>query len=208
MTTALGEAITVTLPHTANDAAALQREAEADWAVVRTWHVTDAETYTAADETLSDAARRLDALERMRTSVTAPLLAVKRTVDAWFAPGKDALESIIAHLKSELGTYRVKQLAAERKAREEAAKAATAGDGQALLTALTVAEAAGQAPEGRSTTTFVWVVDRIAADMLPAEWLVPDEKRIAAHARAWRGEDAPVIPGVTFRREAKIGARR
>lgn len=47
-----------------------------------------------------------------------------------------------------------------------------------------------------------WRVVRIARDMLPDEYLVPDRERIDALANAARGNDSPpIIPGVIFERK-------
>lgn len=47
-----------------------------------------------------------------------------------------------------------------------------------------------------------WRVVRIAWDMLPDEYLVPDRERIDAVANAARGNpDPPIIPGVIFERK-------
>lgn len=201
-------AVTLNVPATAQEVAALQRQAEAELA---TWHeftIDNAEEYEQVDAVLSDVVRRKDGATAMRKRATGPLYKATKEIESWFAPYLRALEKMESILKSSMGQYRVAQAEREREARELAAHAADAGDAGALVEALTVATEAAQAPAGRATVGFEWRVKRIAEDLLPREWWTPDTERIAAFAKAHKGDDAPVIPGVVFERAARVGARR
>lgn len=202
-------AITVDVPTTAHEVAALQEIAEIELAAwCEGFAIETAEEYAAVDSCLSDVVRRKDAATAMRTSATGPLYKATKTIEGWFAPYLGALTKMEALLKGGMGSYRLAQATKEREAREAAAQAADAGDGAALTEALTVATEAAQAPAGRASVGFEWRVHRVVPDLVPREWLIPDERRIAQFAKAHKGDDAPVIPGVIFERHAKIGARR
>lgn len=189
--------------------AALQREAEADALAIKGVVVATADDYTAADALLTRFVQKKDAAVAMRKSATSPHYAGIRVVEGWFRPLVDALETCEAHLKGQLSTYRVNQAAAEAKAREAAAQAAEAGDSAALLGALETATAVATKPAGTSVTVLRWVVDRVVApDLVPREWWSVDEARLAAFAGAYKGDVAPVVPGVLFKREATVRASR
>lgn len=194
---------------TATNAAAIQRQAEADVPIIKAMRIENAEDYAFADGVLTDVVQRKDAFEDMMKSATAPLNAGLKVVRSWFAPGRDAFETCEAHLKGLLSTYRVRQAAEAQKAREAAARAVETGaPAEAQLAALQTAADAGAAPAGRATVAFAWRVARVVADLLPDEWWTPDDAKLAAFAKAHKGEDAPVIPGVVFERVARVGARR
>jgi hypothetical protein len=199
--------ITIPVPHAAHEVAAMQLEAETAGAF-EDFTIDTAEEYTAVDAMLTDVVRKKDAVTKMRQSAVAPVKAGIKVVEGWFAPVLAAYERTETRLKGTMSEYRIKQHETERKARELAAVHITEGDSPALLAALATANDAATAPAGRATTTFVWVVERIAHDMVPAEYKITDEKRIAEIARTHKGDDPPVVPGVTFRRDARIGARR
>lgn len=201
-------AVTLNVPATAQEVAALQAQAEAELA---TWHeftIDNAEEYEQVDAVLSDVVRRKDGAAAMRKRATGPLYKATKEIESWFAPYLRALEKMESILKSSMGQYRVEQERMAREARELAAKAADAGDSDALVEALTVATEAAQAPAGRATVGFEWRVKRIAEDLLPDEWWCPDQTRIIAFGLSHKGDDAPVIPGVVFERTARVGARR
>jgi len=200
--------VVLQVPATAHEIAALQKIAESDLQTWREFTIDTAEEYEAVDAVLSDVVRRKDAATAMRTSATGPLYKATKTIESWFAPYLGALTGLEVLLKGGMGTYRLAQAEREREAREAAAVAADADDSEALTEALTVAAEAAQAPAGRASVGFEWRVARIVEDLLPREWWTPNTKRIDAHAKAHKGDDPPVIPGVVFERVAKIGARR
>lgn len=198
----------ITVPTTAHEVAALQVRAEAELEAWGKFTIDTAEEYAAVDATLSDLVRRKDAAVAMRKTATGPLYKATKTIESWFAPYLGALTALEHALKEGMGTFRLAQATREREAREAAAHAADAGDDGALLDALTVATEAAQAPAGRATVGFAWQVARVIDGMVPQEWWCVDRARIDAHARVWKGDEPPVIPGVVFERAAKIGARR
>jgi len=193
-------------PTTATEVATLQHEAESLVPSVERLTIESADDYTFADGLLSELVRRKDAAVAMRKRATGPLKEAAREIESWFRPLVTALERCEAHLKGEIGRWRIDEDARALAARDAAAKAAQAGDVDAMHEALDTATA--PSTSGRSTVRYRWAVKRIVRDLLLPEWLVPDEKRIAKLAREHKGDEPPVVPGVVFEREAIVGARR
>lgn len=202
--------LTIAMPVSAADVAALQREAESNAPDIRAITVTDADGYTFADAILTDVVQKKDAVIAMRKSATVPLYGVVRTIEGWFKPVVSALEASESHLKRAMGEWRLAESERERAAREAAAVAAESGDSAGMLGALAEASDAGAARgEGRATVRYVWAVKRIVRELVLPDWLVPDVARIERVAREAPGDgDPPVIPGVVFERVARVGARR
>lgn len=201
-------AITVQLPLDARDVAALQASAEADAPAYASLTVASADDYTFADELLTAVVRRKDAAIAMRQQATRPMYAAIKTIEGWFRPLVNALEDAEVSLKNAMGRYRLEQNARELAARDAARLAATTGDAPALVTALTTASHAAQAPAGRASVSLAWHATSVNSALLPREYLVADMPRIQALARAHKGDAPPVLAGVTFERVSRVGARR
>jgi len=203
------QAMLALVPAAVTDVAALatlQRQAEADGAAAGAMTVADADEYAFADAVLTDIVTRKDAAVAMRKRATAHMYAAAREVESWFRPLVGALESGEGALKRAMGAYRARVAAEAAAARELAAQAADAGDAEGLHAALSVA--AAPPPEGRARVRMVWRVKRIAEGLLPREYWCVDRAKIDAAAKAAKGDEPPVIPGVEFVREAEIGAKR
>lgn len=200
--------VTLNVPATAPEVAALQKTAEAELLAWANFTIDTPEEYAAVDATLSEVVRRKDAATAMRQRATGPLYKATKEIESWFAPVLRALTALESKLKGGMSAYRIAQETRAREARELAAKAADAGDSGALTEALTTAIEAATPPAGRASVGFEWRIHRIADDLVPDEWWSVDTKRIEAHAKAHKGDDPPIIPGVVFERFAKIGARR
>lgn len=207
----LGELVKMpaSLNNDARKVAALQRAFETDAPAYLAVRIASAEDYTFADALLSEVVTKKDAAIAMRKTATGPLYGVIRTVESWFKPLLDAIAPAEKHLRGVMGAWRVEQEARELEARELAAVAAESDDAPALVEALTIAQEASAKPEARSSTAFGWYVERIAEDMLPDEYWIPDRARLDAIAKeAGASTEPPIVPGVIFKRTAKIGARR
>jgi hypothetical protein len=197
-----------TIPTDAAAAAALQREFEADAPALLSVEVSDAEGYQFADALLRDVVARKDAALSMRGSVTGPLYSVIRTVEAWFKPMLDAVAPVEKHLRGTMGAYRVRLAELEREAREAAAVAAETGDAEALIEALEVASDAAAPVVATSTTAFYWTVERVVEGMLPDQYWIVDHASLNAIAKsAGSSDEAPIVPGVIFKRMARIGVK-
>lgn len=192
----------IEIPHTAADVATLQLEAEASGAFPD-FLIETPDEYASVDAWLSDVVRKKDAVVSMRQTATGPLKATIKVIDGWFLPVVRALERSETRLKGHMQEYQLAVREADRKAR---LAVATAPEGDELMMALATASAAP--PAGRATTSFGWAVKRVLPDLLPDEYWIPDEKRLAEVARAHKGDEPPVIPGVVFESIVRIGARR
>jgi hypothetical protein len=203
------QAITVAVPHTAEEAAGLQRTAEMELAQILTLKsIQSPEMYTDTDELLTHVVQDKDAAVAMRQSATGPLRQVVNTIEGWFRPWVRAREAAEKHLKGLMTTYNVDRARAEREARLLAAKAAQEGDAQGMLDALEVVGEVAGASVGGARVSFKWIVERINPDLLPDEWWIPNMAAIEAAAKqAGSSEDPPIIPGVIFKRDATIGAK-
>lgn len=201
----MSEVMTLALPHTAADVATLQRAAETEVAEYVEFTIETPEEFAAVDAALTDVVHRLDAVAAMQKSALAPLGALESVIRGWFRPVIEALQKTQTRYKGTMGAYELERRKREREARDAAAQAASTGGD--IVGPLTTASALAERT-GRATARVVWKVERIVRDLLPAEYLTPDEKKIAAVARAHAGDDPPVIPGVVFRQDVQIGARR
>lgn len=212
-------ALTVTVPTSAADVARMQREAETELVpLCKAFTISTPEEYEAADAILSDVVRQKDAAIAMRKTATAPMYEAVRTVEGWFRPLVKALESCESSLKGGMGAWRVEIARLESAKREAAAVAAETGDAAGLVEALTDATAAGAAKvtEARATVSLVWTAVRVNPALVSHELLAAFAADHPAELQAWftkresaNKSDAPaIIPGVTFERKAKIGAKR
>ena len=170
-----------------------------------------------SEEEEQEAAARLVEVKSLSKGLTdliatakRPFLDVTQAIDRLTKAGRDDIAELQKALTGVIGTYRIQLAQTRVRALEEARNAAGARETQALAVALNEAEdARPQKLEGLAVK-LVWAVKRIAEDMVPRDWCVPDEKRIAAHAKAFRGtpEDPPTpIPGVVFELTAETRAR-
>jgi hypothetical protein len=190
--------------------AKLRRQAESDAPAIASVVVRDDESLVFADALLSEIVRTEDGVIAMRKRATGPMYVAIREVESWFRPLVTILDAGKRHLKSEIQKYRVAQADAEDEARRIAAQAARTRDAGTLVEALTVAAEVSAPVAGvRSSSTFRWEIEAIDTDALPAEYWTPDVERIRLEASTYPGKGpAPVIPGVTFKRVATIGAKR
>lgn len=176
-------------------------------AVLSVFKVTNAEELVEADDYLSQVVRERDALVAKRQELVKPFKTLVSTVEETFRPFVKDLTSAEEHLKKEIGAYRLAQQR-EAEAAREAAAVALETTGKVDVQAIERANALTEPDAGRSTTRYVWEVKRINPDLLPDEYWAPDRAKIEAIAKAAKGDDAPVVPGVVFERVAIVGARR
>lgn len=208
-----GSIITLALPEGFETAAAAALALAATYADPGTIDTPD--EYAIIDAGLRGVVRAKDAFVAMRQGCVGAMRKVVSAVEGEFRPGVKALEAAEGACKRALGEYRLQEAERERQARAAALEAAQSGDADALTEALTTAStaAAGANATGTATVSARWVIERIAADLLPAEYWkrLPDDEKIAAEIARQGGlsrAEAPVIPGVIFKLEARVGARR
>ncbi len=202
------ETLTLKLPATAVEVSKLETATSELVSILPEVEVVDDATYGVADELLTQAMQLLDAAKVCRTSVTGPVYAAIREVEARFKPAIVALEGFIIPVKKQLGTYRTAVAAAALEARQAAAEAAAAGDADALVESLNDADTLAQKPaDTGARVKFRWIVKRIIPELLPDEWWCPDEAKIQEVALAHKGEEPPIVPGVVFERVADVSAK-
>lgn len=176
------------------DFCARARQAEIELAEVI---IDDATSYAAADEYLTEIKHEIKHWTEARQTAARPFKTVVDWIEGSVRPGLQALERVEKEVKARMAAFVFERATAERKAREEAQAALVAGDDDALAVKLTesLALAAPIADVG-AKTRWEWRVKRINPDLVPDEYWIVDEARIAAELKAHKGEDAPVIPGV------------
>ncbi len=159
-----------------------------------------------ANALLKDLKAELKAIDEMKTSATKPMNESLKIVRAWFRPLEDLGEAIEAKLKQKIATC---TLALRKKAEEDSQKLLAAADSSDYNTLTTLVQEAQVAPTLKGTSVReVWVATIAYPSAVPRDWCVPDDKRIAAHARNTPIEQAPTpIAGVTFMKKAVVSAR-
>jgi hypothetical protein len=159
-----------------------------------------------ANALLKDLKAELKAIDEMKTSATKPMNESLKIVRAWFRPLEDLGEAIEAKLKQKIATC---TLALRKKAEEDSQKLLAAADSSDYNTLTTLVQEAQVAPTLKGTSVReVWVATIAYPNAVPRDWCVPDDKRIAAHARNTPIEQAPTsIAGVTFMKKTVVSAR-
>jgi hypothetical protein len=182
---------------------------EAVAALAESFTVADADSMARGDELLKEILRERDGLEEVRKAGPGALDSIVRGLNAKFKPLRDKLDAAASNLKQAIGTYVVAERRKQAEAYQAAATAHAAGQHGEAQQALASAVGVQTAPVQGTSVREVWSVKRIAADLLPREWLIPDEARIAAHARTTPIDQDPTpIPGVVFERVPAVSARR
>jgi len=207
---AIVEKLTLELPATAADLAKLDLAMDELGELRAQIEITDDASYSVADEILTTYVQAVDGIKTMRSSVTGPVYAKIKEVEARFRPTLVKAETGVIAVKKLMGDYRLELARAEAEARQQAQQAAQSGDADALVQSLNDADTLAKAPEeAAARCSFRWRVKKINPELLPDEWWCPDEARIQDVATAHRGavDDPPVIPGVTFEPVAVMGAK-
>lgn len=145
-------------------------------------------------------------LESDRETLVRPLLRDKRLVDEAFKEVTAPAEAVKNMIKGKLSGWQEVQRLAQTAAQEAARDAAQAGDHVACAAALAAI------PETASLTgaKTQWLWEATVTDNLsvPRQFLMVNEKALAKYAKAFAAsETIPAVPGVTFKRTARISAK-
>lgn len=181
---------------------------ERDTADARALTITDPDTYAAVGAVLRERLREYDVAKAFRDKVTKPVHAHWKHLCELLSVKPH--EDLIAALKTAIGDYDLRELAAKNEAAQAARAlvAAPVPDIAAMTQALTVANAPEAQAEGIGTR-FVWKVKRyLETAVIDPEYLIPNEAKINAVARAHKGEEPPFIRGVVFELAAEITGKR
>lgn len=173
-----------------------------------------------ANAMLREMLQMRDALEAARKASVAPINAEHDKVQGRYKPVIAAFDSPIASLKKMLGDYALEQQREQRRLLAEVATVALEPTPGALTEALAAVDDAAPTKLEGTNVRSVWKprryamgcitadMHRTATTMIPDEFWVLDEKKIAAFARRVAAADTPVIPGVVFEREAVVTVQR
>lgn len=159
-----------------------------------------------ASEVIATLKRAAKALEEEELAATRPLMATLAKIRGWFAPARKAAQDA---RKAWDGAV----LASDQRRRLEAGQAAQLVQEALAVGDVATAQAAHTlvnppAPTEGLQVRRNWVAIVIAPDLLPREYLVPDQKKINEAMRAAVKEtgEPPVIPGVKFKQEERLAS--
>jgi len=190
----------------AGDLDAEHREMVATLRELDTFTVASDEDSTFAADMIREVKAKHRELDERRKEVTGPLNATVKTINGWFKPALDALESAERKLKGKVAEFVQER---ERQTRAALAAAAAAATAQEATAALVAAPQAAALPSGMSMR-MVWKYRFTDLERVPRHLCKPDPERIEAELRgALANEGAPpAIDGVEFYQEASMVVRR
>lgn len=145
-------------------------------------------------------------LEADREVLVRPLLRDKKIVDEAFKEVTEAAQAVKNMIKAKIAGRQESLRLAQTAAQEAARAAAQAGDHVACQ------EALAAIPETASLTgaKTQWLWEAKVTDNLsvPRQFLMVDEKALAKYAKAFAAsETIPEVPGVSFKRTARVSAK-
>lgn len=161
-----------------------------------------------ANEYLKARMREADAIEAIRKAAVAPLNAEHDRIQGMCNPVLGIYKQISKTVKAALGSFALAQAEEQRRALAEVARVAQEPTPDALTEALAVVDDTAPTKLEGTSTRAVWKVKRVAQDLLPEAYKMPDHAKIEAFARACSPEKPPIIPGVVFELEAVVTVRR
>jgi hypothetical protein len=171
--------------------------------------VDSAEGREVADRLLGKVVREKDGLERVRRAGPGALNLISRKLNSKFKPLSAVLEHVEKHLKNQIASFTIAERQRQQVAFREAQARHVEGNHTAAAGALVAASEAKTETDAGTNVREVWTVQTVDSAKVPREWMIVDEKRIAAHARATPATADPApIPGVVFIKTAITTKRR
>ena len=145
-------------------------------------------------------------LDDRRKEVTGPLNATVKTINGWFKPALDALETAERRLKSQVAMFVQER---ERQTREALAAVAAATDANEATKALAEAQTPAFLPQGVSAR-MIWRWRVTDANAVPRSFCAPDAQLIENELRGAvkSGSSPPTIDGIEFFQETQMAVRR
>ena len=170
--------------------------------------IADDASLSVLDATLSDVARLHDELVARRQKPVKQVKGLIAEFEGWFRPYLKDVDAALDALKGVKSRYLTAKDAAARKAREDAQKAADAGDSAAVLESIQRAQEIEAV--GSAGTRYAWEAAVINENMIPDEYWIVDRAKLDAAARSMGSaeEQTVFVPGVSFKRVAVVQARR
>jgi len=181
------------------------REMVATLRELDTFVVSNDEDSTFAADMIREVKAKHRDLDERRKEVTQPLNATVKTINGWFKPALDALETAEKKLKAKVALYMQESA---RKAQEALALAAIAPTIEEATVALAASMPAAM-PQGVSMR-MIWKFRIVDESAIPARFCSPDSAKIDAEMRgSAKDNGAPTpIPGVEFFQEASMTVRK
>ncbi len=150
---------------------------------------------------VQEAQARIKALDNDRLELTRPLDAVKKSLIAKYAPVKQPYEDFIKAGKAEMVRWN-KVIQEEQRKQAERLEALKAEGKDVDLPAQTV-----EAPKVSGVSLREnWSFRIVDENLIPREYLKPDEKLLGEVARSMKGKIK--VPGVEFFSETGISSKR
>lgn len=179
-----------------------QAETSAAVAWIRdVFQIVDDATFATAGEMLTQAKGRWKILEDKRTSLTKPLLAVKRGIDDLFSPVLGSLAQTEQILKQKIGAF-----TAAREEQRRALMRSSAAEHQAGGTPIMVIPEPAKV-QGVSVQVF-WNFRITDPDQVPRDLCSPDQAKIGRAVWYANTETPPrPISGVEFFLDQQVSAR-
>lgn len=153
----------------------------------------------------------LKTVEERRTAITKPINESLKSINDLFRPFKENLDGIVKHLDSQINLYMIEQEEIARKEREKIEARVEKGTMKAETAAAkievlkdpkaTVSTSTG----GKLISTKVPKFEVVDVDLLPKEYLMADEKKIAIAVTKLRLKE---IPGVRIWEEFQMTSRK
>jgi len=145
-------------------------------------------------------------LDDRRKEVTGPLNQTVKTINGWFKPALEALETAERKLKAKVAGFVQER---ERQTREALAAVAAAADANEATKALAEAQTPAFLPQGMSAR-MVWRWRVADANAVPRSFCSPDAQRIENELRGALkdGNSPPTIAGIEFFQETQMAVRR
>lgn len=131
--------------------------------------------------------------EDERKKVTVPMNQALRAVNDMFRPVQTTLKEMEKAWKNKVNTYRDELERQSEQARRDAARAAKEGDMEAVHSAAMTASEV-EADFGKTYFVERWTYEIENDNLIPREFLMPDERAIVAHVKAHK--DKAKIKGV------------
>lgn len=170
--------------------------------------VADPASCRFAQTMLVEILKRKDELSTQEKSATGPISVALKEIRSWFAPMLLLLSECEAELKQKIGYYIASEKAEREALMRQAQQAQQQGNQRALVQALNAAAKPVEAPKGTSVRE-VWRAVIFRPELVPYQYLCPDEAKIKAHAKATPADRTPEpIPGVRFEKEILVAQRR
>lgn len=189
----------------AGDLDAEHREMVATLRELDTFTVASDEDSTFAADMIREVKAKHKELDERRKEVTQPLNATVKTINGWFKPALEALETAERKLKSKVALYMQESA---RKAQEALALVAAAETAEEATVALAASVPAAM-PQGVSMR-MIWRFRIVDESAVPARFCSPDLAKIDAEMRGSAKDDGAPTPiaGVEFFQEASMTVRR